>query len=98
MTKKTISIKLLNKHYEVKCSLEEIDSLQTSAKYLNAKMAEIKQQFKHLDQNQSLLLAALNLGHELHQSNLQKDESLKKLNRIMNSLEARINKTLALEE
>lgn len=97
MTKtKNCSIRILNKSYEIKCPESEADHLEQAAHKLNSELLAKKQQFKHLDDYQLLLLAALHLGHELiicqEEQNLQRQQ----LTQFINSLENKINQAAGI--
>jgi len=94
---KAITIQLLNEQHQIKCSDDEIDKLKAATKLLNTKMLEIKQKFKSLDKNQVLLLAALATSRDLVNLQSKKDDTLERMNHIIESLESKIQSTLNKE-
>jgi cell division protein ZapA len=98
MTKaKSYTIRLLNKSYEIKCLEDEADNLDSAAEQLNKYMLEYKNQFKQLDDFQSLLLAALHISEKLNNSQEQIIGRQKELTQFISSLEHKINQVTAGE-
>lgn len=62
---KSCKVKILNKSYEIRCPEGEEDNLIRAAKKLNDQINKNKNKFKSLDNFQALLLAALDISHEL---------------------------------
>ena len=60
----TITVSLLGKKYQVSCEEEEVEVLEKSAKYLNKKMGEQKEDGKILGSERIAVMAALNIAHE----------------------------------
>ncbi|MDA9271839.1 cell division protein ZapA [bacterium] len=85
------TIKLLNKSYKIKCPDVEISNLQLSAQKLNEQLLKNKNEFKHLTDYQSLLLAALHISHELINCQSQQIQQRTQLNQFISSLENKIN-------
>ncbi|MEM6707743.1 MAG: cell division protein ZapA [Pseudomonadota bacterium] len=56
---------ILDKDYQVACPEEEVDALQTSARYLHEKMLEIRNTGKVLGPDRIAVMAALNMANEL---------------------------------
>ncbi len=94
MTIKSCTIKLLNKTFEIKCQASEEEHLLLAAKKLDEQMAQQKTRFKHLDQFQTLLMASLNISHELIKSQNEQEKQKLQVNRFINSLEDKINKVV----
>ena len=93
-TIKTCTIKLLNKSYQIKCPESEEANLLLAAAKLNEKIASTKGKFKRLDNFQTLLLAALDVGHELIISKNEQEHQRYQVNQFITSLESKINKTV----
>ena len=64
----SLNIKILDKEYRVACSPDEHDSLLTSADFLNDKLNEIRSKGSILGSERIAIMVALNLAHELLQS------------------------------
>lgn len=84
----------MNKSYEIKCPDNEADNLQLAANKLNEQLANNKNKFKQLDEFQILLLAALNISHELVTSLQLQEEKQEKMNSFIRSLETRIDQAM----
>ncbi len=91
MTKATYcTIRLLNKSYKIKCPNEEQDKLQLAAQKLNDILLKKKNEFKKLDDFQALLLAALQVSHELITCQTNQQEQRLQLSQFINTLENKI--------
>ena len=64
----SLNIKILDKEYRVACPPDEHDSLLTSADFLNDKLNEIRSKGSILGSERIAIMVALNLAHELLQS------------------------------
>lgn len=93
-TSKSCSIKLLNKTYEIKCPDHEIANLQQAAEKLNEQLLQSKKKFKQLDEFQALLLAALNVSHELITCQKQQEQQRQQVTKFINSLENKIHQAV----
>jgi cell division protein ZapA len=82
----------MNKSYKIKCPVEEMDNLQLAAKKLNACISQKKSQFKTLDETQILLLAALDLSHELINQEQKQNQQREQLADFIHTLEERLQK------
>ena len=67
MTDRTVrvSVRILEKEYQVACLPEERTELLDSAEHLNAKMREIRDGGNVVGLDRIAVMAALNLAHEL---------------------------------
>ena len=67
MTERTsrVSVRILEKEYQVACLPEERSELLDSAEYLNVKMREIRDGGNIVGLDRIAVMAALNLAHEL---------------------------------
>lgn len=68
-----VSVKILDKEYEVACKAEERSALLDSAELLNSKMLEIRSSGKVTGVDRIAIMAALNMANELLQSRQQDD-------------------------
>jgi len=64
---KVISIRVLDKEYQVACPVDEEPALLESARLLNEKMHEIRNARKMVGADRVAVMAALNLAHDLLQ-------------------------------
>jgi len=60
-----ISVRILEKEYQVACPVEERSDLLDSAEYLNGKMREIRDSGQVVGLDRIAVMAALNLTNEL---------------------------------
>ena len=60
-----VTIRILEKEYQVACPAEEKPSLVASAELLNSKMREIRDSGKVVGLDRVAVMAALNLANEL---------------------------------
>jgi len=61
----TVSVKILEKEYQVNCPEDEIDQLTASARYLDAQMRSIRDSGKVLGLDRMAVMAALNIANDL---------------------------------
>jgi len=63
-----VSVRILEKEYQVSCPANERTDLLDSAEVLNAKMREIRDSGKVVGLDRIAVMAALNISHELLQT------------------------------
>jgi len=61
----TVSVKILEKEYQVNCPEDEVDELTASARYLDGQMRAIRDSGKVLGLDRMAVMAALNISHDL---------------------------------
>ncbi|MCA0402440.1 MAG: cell division protein ZapA [Proteobacteria bacterium] len=93
-TSKSCTIKLLNKSYEIKCPDGEMFNLKQAAEKLNDQLLQNKKKFKQLDEFQALLLAALNISHELVSCQRQQEQQRQQVTQFISSLENKIHQVV----
>lgn len=81
----TVTVHIVGKDYQIACPEGQESALKESAAYLHTKMSEIRRSGKVLGIERIAVMAALNISHELLQSdssanNRKKDEQLQALN------------------
>lgn len=64
-----VTVRIMEKEFCVACPKAERDSLLESARYLDGKMREIRDSRKVVGMDRIAVICALNLAHELLQSN-----------------------------
>ncbi|USQ13604.1 cell division protein ZapA [Legionella lytica] len=89
---KSCSIKLLNKSYEIKCPEGEEANLILAAQKLNNQIMQNKKKTKQLDDFHTLLLAALDISHELVVCKSEQAQQHHQVTQFITSLEHKINK------
>ncbi|RLA43482.1 MAG: cell division protein ZapA [Gammaproteobacteria bacterium] len=67
----TVTVKILDKEYQVACPKEQQGELTVSAKYLDKQMRTIRDSGKVIGLERIAVMAALNLSHELLQASEQ---------------------------
>lgn len=83
----TVTVKILDKDYQVACPEEQEAQLQTSAKYLDKQMRGIRDSGKVIGLERIAVMAALNIGYELLKasdnavSGQPSGDSVKRINR-----------------
>jgi cell division protein ZapA len=83
----TVTVKILDKDYQVTCPPEQEAELVVSAKYLDKQMRGIRDSGKVIGLERIAVMAALNISYELLQASDQADtgqsggDALKRLNR-----------------
>lgn len=70
-----VSVRILEKEYQVACPANERDDLLDSAEILNTKMREIRDSGKVVGLDRIAVMAALNMANELLQTKAR-DEAL----------------------
>jgi len=71
-----VTIRILDKEYQIACSEEERHSLLDSARYLDERMKEIRSTGKVIGSERVAVMAALNITHELLEIRLQAHNSV----------------------
>ncbi|HEY3643722.1 MAG TPA: cell division protein ZapA [Gammaproteobacteria bacterium] len=82
-----VTVRLLDKEYQVACPEDEREGLLESAELLNRKMKEIRDSGKVVGVDRIAVMAALNLCHEMLQgkaSGMRADERLLGRIRVLN--------------
>jgi len=62
---KAVTIRVLDKEYQVACPVNEQDALLDSARFLDEKMREIRDARKMVGADRIAVIAALNMAHDL---------------------------------
>jgi len=102
MSEKTtaVTIRVLDKDYQVACPAEERVALLESARYLDEKMREIRDSRKMIGSERVAVMAALNIAHDLLQCREGGGDSAgvdNKLRQLQNKVEAAITRGRQLE-
>lgn len=82
-----VTVRLLDKEYQVACPEDEQAALLESAEFLNRRMREIRDSGKQVGLDRIAVMAALNLSHEMLQdrgASTQSDEQLLGRIRLLN--------------
>jgi cell division protein ZapA len=89
----TVTIRLLDRSYQVSCSAEERPLLLASAELVSGKMQQIRQTGKVVGMERMLAVVALNLAQELLVQQ-QASEQTSALDQRINQLSEKIRQTL----
>ena len=96
-----VSVRLLDREYQVACSAEERSDLLDSAEYLDAKMREVRDTGKVVGVDRIAVISALNIANELikmRRNGSSVDADLgAKLQRLRERVEAALEKGQQLE-
>lgn len=96
-----ISVRLLDREYQVACPAEERSDLLDSAEYLDAKMREVRDTGKVVGVDRIAVISALNIANELikmRRNGSSVDADLgAKLQRLRERVEAALEKGQQLE-
>jgi cell division protein ZapA len=90
-----VSVRILEKEYQVACLPEERAELLDSAEFLNAKMREIRDGGNIVGLDRIAVMAALNLSHELLKVRNRSDESQGDATRKVRQMRERVETVLA---
>ena len=91
-TENILSVKILDKHYKVKCHPDEARELQASASYLNEQMNKLHQTGGLPNADSVAVVAALNICHELQILKKEKEQFNQKVDEMTNKITATIAK------
>jgi len=102
MSEKTtaVTIRVLDKDYQVACPAEERVALLESARYLDEKMREIRDSRKMIGSERVAVMAALNIANDLLQCRANNGDTAgmdNKLRQLQNKVEAAISRGRQLE-
>lgn len=85
-----ITVRILDKEYQVACPDEEREALLESAALLNRKMQEIRASGKVVGLDRVAVMAALNLSHEILQHRTAAEQAEQSLVNRLRSLNDRL--------
>jgi len=91
----TVSVKILDKEFQVACQPEEVDALAASARYLDKQMRTIRESGKVLGLDRIAVMAALNIAHEFLQLRGEHTESAKDADRRIGELLGRLDRAIS---
>lgn len=91
----TVSVKILEKEYQVACPDDEVDALTASARYLDKQMTEIRDTGKVFGLDRIAVMAALNIANEFLANKGQVAEVSELVDDRVSSLTERISAALA---
>ncbi len=89
-----ISVSILDKDYKISCPTGEQPALLASAKYLDGKMREVRDNGNMMGVERVAVITALNITNDFLSSNQDQQELGKELPPRLKSLEKKITKAL----
>jgi cell division protein ZapA len=89
-----VSVRILDKEYQVACPAGERDNLMRCAELLNTRMREIRDSGKIIGLDRIAVMAALNISHELIRANNADDKVDDNLGDRMRSLREKVESAL----
>ena len=90
-----VSVRILEKEYQVACLPEERSELLDSAEFLNAKMREIRDGGNIVGLDRIAVVAALNLSHELLKLRNRGDATQSDVGRKVRQMRERVETVLS---
>ena len=91
----TVTVRILDKEYQVSCPPEDVDSLTQSARFLDQRMVEIRNSGKVVGLDRIAVMAALNIAHEFLSGELQSKDTEASTKQRLNQLSERLGNALA---
>ena len=91
----TVSVRILEKEYQVNCPEEEVDELTASARYLDAQMRGIRDSGKVLGLDRMAVMAALNIANDLLRLKNERATVVTTIDRKVGELTQRVTTALA---
>ena len=91
----TVSVRILEKEYQVNCPEEEVDELAASARYLDAQMRGIRDSGKVLGLDRMAVMAALNIANDLLRLKNERATVVTTIDRKVGELTQRVTAALA---
>jgi cell division protein ZapA len=91
----TVSVKILDKEYQVACRHDEVDALTSSARYLDQQMRRIRESGKVFGLDRIAVMTALNLSNELLQKRHDEGDVQREAETMVRVLTDRITEALA---
>jgi cell division protein ZapA len=89
-----VTVRILDKDYQVACPEEEKDDLIASARYLDRKMREIRDSGRIIGTDRIAVMAALNISHELLQVSEGRQRLESSLTSRIRAIQERIDQAL----
>lgn len=92
------SVQILDKTYQIKCSEDEVSGLLRSASYLDHKIKQLNNSGRLINIEQTVMIAALNITHELLQEREQKEDLINSLNKRIKTLQTKVKNAVSATE
>jgi cell division protein ZapA len=96
--KRTATIQLLDKNYQVDCPLDQVLNLQEAAIYLDSRLTECSRVVKQSTQIRLILMTALNISHELIVAKKNNAEYVKTMSARIKVLQNKIDEVMTKQQ
>ena len=93
-----VSVRVLDREYQVACPAEERSDLLDSAEYLDAKMREVRDTGKVVGLDRIAVISALNIANELLSIKIGSGFDIAELKRRMNSVQSKLDQALSQQD
>ncbi|MEJ6654869.1 MAG: cell division protein ZapA [Pseudomonas sp.] len=90
----TVTLRILDKEYQVACPPEERYNLEEAARHLDNTMRDIRNRGKVVGVERIAVMAALNISHEMLTGNLQKSRLMSDQQQQITELANRLDQAL----
>ena len=90
-----VTIRVLDKEYQIACPTDERDALLDSARFLDGKMREIRENRNMVGTDRVAVMAALNIAHDLLQCESDKGEGGPGTKTKLRSLQAKVEAAIS---
>lgn len=90
----TVTLRILDKEYQVACPPEERYNLEEAARHLDNTMRDIRNRGKVVGLERIAVMAALNISHEMLSGNLQKGRLMSDQQQQITELTNRLDQAL----
>lgn len=94
MSNTTVTVRILDREYQVNCNSEEVDELAATARYLDSEMKKIRDAGKVLGVDRIAVMAALNISHDYLSLSQNHTESSEDSSRRISNLTGKISRSL----
>lgn len=85
-----VAVSILGKEYRIACAPDEENELVSAARFLDARMREVRETGKVIGTDRIAVMVALNLAHELLNEKSEQDSSASSANKRIRALRERI--------
>jgi cell division protein ZapA len=91
----TVTVKILDKEYQVSCPADEVDALTSSARYLDEQMHTIRESGKVFGLDRIAVMAALNIANEYINNRKSLSSTQGLVNEKVTALADRVNQAIS---
>ena len=92
---KTITVKILDKEYQVKCAVDEVEALRKSAAYLDEQMRSMRSGSAVIGLERVAVMASLNIANNLLRQADQADHSRREDDEQLKRLAAKLDQAIS---